>query len=149
MWASVLVVMQYGHKNMKTMYNLSLCIVWGILTSYHAIYQVPQVYGVKLTVGPVCLPVHDETIFMEARIFSLCLCHHYHIHLSSCVHSCVTYHNYLCYLKMHNITGDINCGKSVTTLGLFPLTGNLINSISCMQLLQLLHTSLVNLEQLQ
>ena len=141
----VLAVVQYGHKNMKVMYILSLCIVWGILTSYHAIYQVPQVYGVKFTVGSVCLPVHDETIFIEARIFSLCLCHHYHIHLSSCVYSCVTNHNYLCYLKMH-ITGDINCGRAVTKLGLFPLTGNLVNSISCMQFL---HTSLVNLEHLQ
>ena len=124
----VLAVVQYGHKNMKVMYIiLSLCIVWGISLLLTIQYQVPQVYGVKFILGSVCLPVQDETIFIEARIFFtvFVLAIITFVPLVVCIAvSLIVFR----YLKKHSITGDINCSKTVVKLGLFLLTGNLVTS---------------------
>ena len=124
----VLAVVRYGHKNMKIMYIiLSLCIVWGISLLLTVQYQVHQVYAVKFTVGSVCLPVQDGTIFIEARIFFtvfvLAVITFVPLFVCTAVSIIV-----FCYLKRHNITGDINYNKIVTKLAMFLLTGNLINS---------------------
>ena len=63
----------------------SLCIVWGILLLLTIQYQVPQVYGVKFIVGSVCLPVQDETIFIEARAFFIVFVLSIITFVSSCV----------------------------------------------------------------
>lgn len=124
----VLVVVRYGRKNMKVMYIiLSLCIVWGISLLLTVQYQVPQVYALKFIVGSVCLPVQDETIFIEARIFFtlFVLAVITFVPLFVCTAQSVIV---FCYLKRHNITGDIKYNMTMTKLAMFLLTGNLFNS---------------------
>ena len=127
----VLVVVRYGHKNMKIMYIiLSFCIVWGISLLLTVQYQVHQVYAVNFTVGSVCLPVQDGTIFIEARIFFtvFMLAVITFVPLFVCTGVSIIV---FCYLKRH-ITGDINYNKTVTKLAMFLLIGNLINSTGSM-----------------
>ena len=124
----VLLVVRYGKKNIKVMYIiLSLCISWGIPLLLTIQYQVPQVYAVKFVAGSVCLPVQDETIIIEARLFFtvFVLTIETLVPLVVCIAvSLIVFR----YLKKHSITGDINCSKTVVKLGLFLLTGNLVNS---------------------
>ena len=105
-----------------------MCFLCGIslLYFYHPISSAPGIC-VKFIAGSVCLPVEDATIYIQARIFSTVfvlviitlvppvLC----IAVSLIV---------FCSLRKHSITGDINCSKTVVKLGLFLLTGTLVNS---------------------
>ena len=126
----VLLVVRYGKKNIKVMYIiLSLCISWSISLLFTIQYQVPQVYAVKFVAGSVCLPVQDDTIFIQARLFFTVFAHTINTFVPLVVCIAVPLIVFR-YLKKHNITGDINCGRAVTKLGLFLLTGNLINTIS-------------------
>ena len=126
----VLVVVRCGKRNMKVLYIiLSLCFVWGISLLVTIQYQVPQVYAVRFIAGAVCLPVQDDTIIIQARLFFtvFVLAIITFVPLIVCIAvSLIVF----CYIKKHSITGDISCGKAVAKLGLFLLTGNLINSIS-------------------
>ena len=123
----VLLVVRYG-KNIKVVYIiLSLCFVWGISLLLSIQYQVPQVYAVSFFAGAVCFPVEDDTIFLEARlfftVFLLVITTFLLLSVGIAVPIVV-----FCYLKKHSITGDINYGKAAAKLGLFLLTGSLLNS---------------------
>ena len=48
-------------------------LVWEYNIDHVKVFQC-CVDRAQFIVGSVCLPVQDETIFIEARIFSLCLC---------------------------------------------------------------------------
>ena len=124
----VLVVVRCGKRNMKVLYIiLSLCFVWGISLLVTIQYQVPQVYAVRFIAGAVCLPVQDDTIIIQARLFFtvFVLAIITFVPLIVCIAvSLIVF----CYIKKHSITGDISCGKAVVKLGMFLLTGNLINS---------------------
>ena len=126
----VLIVVRFGKKNMKVLYIiLSLCIVWGVSLILNTQYQVPRVYAVKFIAGAICLPVQDDTIIIEARLFFtvFMLAIITFVPLIVCIAvSLIVFR----YIKKHSITGDISCGKAVAKLALFLLTGNLINSIS-------------------
>ena len=125
----VLIVVRYG-KNMRLLYIiLSLCFVWGLSLLLGTQYLVPQVYAVEFVTGAVCLPVQDRTIVLEARIFFTAL-HLIITALLPLVVCIVVPIIVLCYSKKHSITESGDYGKAATKLGLFLITGSLINSIS-------------------
>ena len=124
----VLAVVRYRKKNMKVLYIiLSLCFVWGISLLVTIQYQVPQVYAVRFIAGAVCLPVQNKTTFIQARLFFtvFVLAIITFVPLIVCIAvSLIVFR----YIKKHNITGDIDCSKAVVKLGIFLLSGSLINS---------------------
>ena len=124
----VLVIVRYGQR-VKTLYIvLSLCVVWGLSILLCIQYLVPQVYAVSYVAGAVCLPVPDDTIILEARLFFtifwltilslvpvvVCL-----------VVPCIV----LRYIKKHTITAESDYNKPVAKLALFLVTGNSINLV--------------------
>ena len=124
----VLVVVRYGHKNIKIMYIIaSLCVVWGASVLFNIQYQVPQVYAVRFFAGAVCFPVRDGTNFLEARLFIavLILFTTTLLPLAVCIAVPIMV---FCYTKKHSITGGIDYGKAAAKLCLFLLTGTLMNS---------------------
>ena len=124
----VLIVVRYGHKNIKIMYIIaSLCVVWGVSVLLSIQYQVPQVYAVGFFAGAVCFPVRDDTIFLEARLFFtvLFLFVTTLLPLAVCIAvPIMVFH----YTKKHSVTGGIDYGKAAAKLCLFLLTGTLMNS---------------------
>ena len=124
----VLVIVRYGQR-VKTLYIvLSLCVVWGLSILLCIQYLVPQVYAVSYVAGAVCLPVSDDTIILEARLFFtifwltilslvpvvVCL-----------VVPCIVLH----YIRKHTITAESDYSKPVAKLALFLVTGNSINLV--------------------
>ena len=124
----VLIVVRYGHKNIKIMYIIaSLCVVWGVSVLLTIQYQVPQVYAVGFLAGAVCFPVRDDTIFLEARVFFtvLFLFVTTFLPLAVCIAMPIIVFRYT---KKHSVTGRIDNGKAAAKLCLFLLTGTLMNS---------------------
>ena len=124
----VLVVVQYGHKNIKIMYIIaSLSVVWGLSVLLSIQYQVPQVYAVGFLAGAVCFPVRDDTIFLEARAFFtvLFLFVTTLLPLVVCIAVPIIVFRYT---KKHSVTGGIDYGKDAAKLCIFLLTGTLMNS---------------------
>ena len=122
----VLTVVRYG-KNMRLLYIiLSLCFVWGLSLLLTIQYLVPQVYAVEFVAGAVCLPALNDTAILEARIsftvFQLTTTTLVPLVVCVAVPLIV-----LCYIRRH-ITADTAYRKAVAKLGLFLVTGNLINS---------------------
>lgn len=136
----VLVVVRYGNKNLNIIYiTLSLCALWGLSLLIAIPYQEPQVLAVTFTAtGSVCISVQDDTIVLEAQLIitAFRLTINTVIPLLICIVASLIVFRYL---KGHNITGNINCGKAVAKLALFILTGSLINSISTIIITVLLH----------
>ena len=138
----VLVVVRYGKSTIKLPYIvLSVLAVWGLSILLTIQYQVPQVYAVKYTAGVVCLPVQDG-IFIEARLFftALLLIIISLVPLIVCI---VVPLAVLCYIKKHSVTADNGYGKAIAKLGLFLVTGNLINAIGVMVFSILLYVTSV------
>ena len=124
----VLIVVRYGHKNIKVKYIIaSLCVVWGLSVLLTIQYQVPQVYAVGFFAGAVCFPVRDDTIFLEARLFFtvLFLFVTTLLPLAVCIAVPIVVYRYT---KKHSVTGGIDYGKAVAKLCLILLTGTLMNS---------------------
>ena len=124
----VLIVVRYG-KNVKTLYViLSLGVMWGLALLLNAEFLVPRVFAVGYVAGAVCLPVLDDTIILEARLFSTALW----LSLASvlplivCV---IVPLVVLCYLRKHAFVGNVDYGKAAAKLGLFLITGSLISSL--------------------
>ena len=124
----VLIVVRYGHKNIKIMYIIaSLSVVWGLSVLLTMQYQVPQVFAVGFIAGAVCFPVRDDTTFLEARVFFtvLFLFVTTLLPLAVCIAVPIMVYRYT---KKHSITGGIDFGKAAAKLCLFLLTGTLMNS---------------------
>ena len=124
----VLIVVRYGHKNIKIMYIIaSLSVVWGLSVLLSIQYQVPQVYAVGFLAGAVCFPVRDDTIFLEARAFFtvLFLFVTTLLPLVVCIAVPIIVFRYT---KKHSVTGGIDYGKAAAKLCIFLLTGTLMNS---------------------
>ena len=124
----VLIVVRYGHKNIKIMYIIaSLCVVWSVSLLFTIHFQVPQLYAVRFFAGAVCFPVGDGTNFREARLFFtvLILFITTLLPLAVCIAVPIMV---FCYAKKHSVTGGIDYGKAVAKLCLFLLTGTLMNS---------------------
>lgn len=127
----VLVVVRYGKSTIKLPYIvMSVIAVWAVSLLLTIQYQVPQVYAVNYTVGAVCLPVQDG-IFIEARLFFTVFLLTI-ISLVPLIVCIVVPLVVLRYIKKHSITADNGYGKAVAKLGLFLVTGNLINAIGTM-----------------
>ena len=124
----VLIIVRYGHKNIKIMYIIaSLCVVWGVSVLLTIQYQVPQVYAVGFLAGAVCFPDRDDTIFLEAHLFFTVLIIFITtlLPLTVCIAMPILVFRYT---KKHSITGSIDYGKAAAKLCLFLLTGVLMNS---------------------
>lgn len=123
----VLIVVRYGKKNLKAVYIiLSLCFVWGVTLILTIEFQVPQVYAVDFIVGAVCLPIQDATVGnLFFTVFLIAIVTFIPLVVCSAVPLIV-----LRYIKKHTITRDADSGKAVVKLGLFLLTGILVNSAS-------------------
>ena len=125
----VLVIVRYGQR-VKTLYIvLSLCVVWGLSILLCIQYLVPQVYAVGYVAGAVCLPVPDDTIIREARLFFAV----FGLTITSLVPvvvclvvPCIV----LRYIKKHSITAESDYNKPVAKLALFLVTGTSINSVA-------------------
>ena len=124
----VLIVVRYGHKNIKVKYIIaSLCVVWGVSVILSIQYQVPQVNAAVFFAGAVCFPVRDDTIFLEVHLFFSVLIIFITtlLPLAVCIAVPIMVFRYT---KKHSITGGIDYGKAVAKLCLFLLTGTLMNS---------------------
>ena len=123
----VLTVVRYGKRNMKAVYIiLSLFSLWGLCVLLRTDYLVPQVYAVDFVDDAVCLPVQDDTIILQARLFftafGIILITVVPLVVSIAVPLIV-----LCYIKKHAVAGA-NYGRAVAKLGLFLVMGSFINS---------------------
>ena len=124
----VLIVVRYGKKTIRPIYIvLPIAIIWGLSLLLTIQYQVPQVYATRYIGGSVCLPVQDDTIIFEARLFFtvFVLIIASWLPLVVCI---VVPIIVLCYIKERSITADNEYSKAVAKLGLFLIAGNFINA---------------------
>ena len=125
----VLVVVRFGKKTIKTRY-IVLCfvIILGLAILITIQYLLPPVYDLEYNAGAVCFPVQDSATVLAARlIFTVLLLT---IPSWAAVVVCIVVPIIvLRYIKKNSVTSDNKYGKSMARLGLFLITGNLINAV--------------------
>ena len=124
----VMITVRYGKNVIRPLYIvLSLIAVWTVPLLFTFQYQVPQFYGINYISGVVCLPVVDDTVIIEARLF-------FTVFLLSCgfwlplIICIVLPLLVLCYIKKHSVTGDNCYDKAIAKLSLFLVSGSLIDT---------------------
>ena len=123
----VMITVRYGKNVIRPLHIvLSLIAVWTVPLPITFQYQVPQFYGIKYISGVVCLPVVDDTVIIEARLFFTVFVtvFGYCLPLIICI---VLPLLVLCYIKKHSVTGDNCYDKAIAKLSLFLVSGSLID----------------------